>query len=233
MQVAAVLVKLFILSHQSTTYTTQQNGPSNRIDPLNPLKLHTTVAIQIEQTELLTDVPSAVIETICSILELSPFSLVEVEGTHLDTVTVKLKHISPTALKDAAATDCVLAALLKIQSAESSGEGGGGGGTGTGAGTGTGTRTREGQRIRTRDIESTSSIYSDSDDYDNGDAQQRGWRGRGGGKGYGDLVPEFRVSLLHLVNESTSIIFEAEKGAVYRTVTAMTRCVRTSFVSAH
>ena len=227
MQIAAVLIRLFIpltLSSTSTSTSTfphmAKHGKSS--DPTNPLNLHSTVAIQVDQTELITDVPSAVIETICSILELSPFCLVEVEGTHLDTVTVKLKHITPTALQIAAATDCVLAALLKIQLIEVGGGVGGVGGVGAG----------ERNRVRSREIESTSNMYSDSDD-DYGTAQDNklGRRGVGVGvgggssTGYGDLVPQFCVSLLHLVNESTSVIFEAEKGAMYSTVTAMTRYV--------
>ena len=232
MQVAAVLVRLFIPLNQpaASTHTVQQDRtfstPVGTFDPLNRLNLHTTVAIQVDQTELITDVPSAVVETICSILELSPFSLVEVQGTHLDTVTVKLKHITPTALQTAAATDCVLAALLKIQAAESKwagrgggGGGGGGGGAGAGAGTWAG---GEVKRMRTREIESTSNMYSDNDD-DDDDGQKGRWGARGNTLGYGDLVPEFCVSLLFLVAESTAVIFEAERGAMYCTVTAMTR----------
>jgi hypothetical protein len=235
MQVAAVLVRLFIPLNQPSTpaHTVQQystlNTPGGSFDPLNRLNLHTTVAIQVDQTELITDVPSAVVETICSILELSPFSLVEVQGTHLDTVTVKLKHITPTALQTAAATDCVLAALLKIQAAESKWVGrggGGGGGAGAGAGgRGTGTGTWAGgeeKRMRTREVESSSNMYSDSDD-DNDDEQKGRWGARGTTLGYGDLVPEFCVSLLFLVTESTAVIFEAERGSMYSTVTAMTR----------
>ena len=233
-QIAAVLIRLFVPLTLSSTYTSTSTITSTSTsthmakhckysDPTNPLNLHATVAIQVDQTELTTDVPSAVIETICSILELSPFRLVEVEGTHLDTVTVKLKHITPTALQVAAATDCVLAALLKIQLTESKEVGGGSGGGGIG-----GVRAGECNRVRSREIESTSNMYSDNDD-DYGSAQDIKLGGRGGGnsKGYGDLVPQFCVSLLHLVNESTSVIFEAEKGAMYSTVTAMTRYVRT------
>ena len=229
MQVAAVLVRLFIPFNQPSapTHTVQQystlSTPGSNFDPLNRLNLHTTVAIQVDQTELITDVPSAVVETICSILELSPFSLVEVQGTHLDTVTVKLKHITPTALQTAAATDCVLAALLKIQAAESKWVGrggGGGGGGGAGAGTWAG---GEVKRMRTREVESTSNMYSDNDDDD--DEEKGRWGARGNTLGYGDLVPEFCVSLLFLVNESTAVIFEAERGAMCSTVTAMTRYI--------
>jgi hypothetical protein len=100
------------------------------------LELQPMVAINLDLAELSTDLPSAVIETVFSILELPPFSLVQVkgsssflyifslslslllsltlyllplfiisllstqvEGTHLDTVTIKLKHITPTTLK--------------------------------------------------------------------------------------------------------------------------------------
>ena len=80
------------------------------------------------------------------------------------------------------------------------------------------------KRTRTREVESTNNMYSDNDD-DNEDGQKGRWGARGNTLGYGDLVPEFCVSLLFLVAESTAVIFEAERGAVYSTVTAMTRYI--------
>lgn len=61
------------------------------------------------------DVAGAVVETVLSILELPSFGLVELEGTHLNLLSVKLRYANLQVLQKAADAEPVLAALLRLR----------------------------------------------------------------------------------------------------------------------
>ena len=114
----------------------------------------------------------------------------------------KLKHETPTALRSAACTDSVLAALMKMQI---------GSGSGSGSGTKQGWVSKKRQRV---------DFYTNDDE----DSEGEGGGGGGGGgdcnSGYGGLIPQFTVSLLNLAVESTQIT--AQRASPH-TVTPMDR----------
>ena len=55
------------------------------------------------------------VETVLSILELPSFGLVELQGTHLNVLSVKLRYANLQVLHKAAAAEPVLAALLRLR----------------------------------------------------------------------------------------------------------------------
>ena len=74
------------------------------------------LCIPFESFEKNTDCSSAVLETMLSILELAPFSLITVEGIHMDKISGKFRQ-SEQAIKALAAEDPVLRAILTLSTA--------------------------------------------------------------------------------------------------------------------
>lgn len=137
--------------------------------------------------------------------------------------------MTPTALKVAASTDCVLAALLRLQVSIS---------VNSRNGLKYGQRAGEIdnisiQRKREREID----FLDDSEtDLHLAQGPGRGHQGWGqdnrrqqepssSAEGYTGLIPQFSVSLLTLTMESTAVIFEAERGGGggESSITPMTR----------
>ena len=71
------------------------------------------LCISFESFEKKTDCSSAVLETMLSILELAPFSLVTVEGIHMDKISGKFRK-SEQAINTLAVDDPILRAILTL-----------------------------------------------------------------------------------------------------------------------
>ena len=77
--------------------------------------LISTLSLPFTHCQASCDVAGAVVETVLSILELPSFGLVELEGTHLNLLSVKLRYANLQVLHKAAEAEPVLAALLRLR----------------------------------------------------------------------------------------------------------------------
>jgi hypothetical protein len=77
--------------------------------------LQTEVALLVEPLEKKLDLQSSAIETVLSVLELDPYRLLTVEGTHFDTVVGRFR-VSDMRLSALAKEDILVGALLKTNS---------------------------------------------------------------------------------------------------------------------
>ena len=103
-----------MVSLASTDWIGKSPG-RNYIDnsPSQKYSFRQILCIPFESFENNTDCSSAVLETMLSILELAPFSLITVEGIHMDKISGKFRQ-SEQAIKALAAEDPVLRAILTL-----------------------------------------------------------------------------------------------------------------------
>ena len=105
-QIAALLMKVFQLNSADTV----QTGPGIRQFMAHcPLKAE--ISLLLEPLEAAIDISSTVVETVMSVLELPPYSLLAIEGTHYDTVKGRFRSTATEAL---AQEDVLVAALIAV-----------------------------------------------------------------------------------------------------------------------
>jgi hypothetical protein len=104
-QIAALLLQVFQLREHtdSTTKTASAMGQY-----LTQAPFATSVSLLLEQIESTIDISSAAVETILSILELPPFNLVVIEGTHFDSVKGRFRRSTEVLEKE----DILIAAMV-------------------------------------------------------------------------------------------------------------------------
>jgi hypothetical protein len=102
-QIAALLMKVFQLSDAAPT--------ADRSDMrgfLSQFPLQPQVSLLLEPLEATMDISSTVVETIMSVLELPPYNLVVIEGTHFDTIKGRFRMSAEALAKE----DILVAALV-------------------------------------------------------------------------------------------------------------------------
>lgn len=107
-QIAALLAQVFQLQDSRAA-----TDPSGSVDAgigqfLAQSPFETSVALPLERLETTTDISSAAVETILSVLELPPYNLVVIEGTHFDTVKGRFRRSTEALEKD----DILVAAMV-------------------------------------------------------------------------------------------------------------------------
>jgi hypothetical protein len=104
-QIAALLLQVFQL-REHTDSATKTTGGMGRY--LTQAPFTTNVSLLLEQIESTIDISSAAVETILSILELPPFNVVVIEGTHFDSVKGRFRRSTEVLEKE----DILIAAMV-------------------------------------------------------------------------------------------------------------------------
>jgi hypothetical protein len=104
-QIAALLLQVFQLREHTDSATKTTGGMGQY---LAQAPFTTNVSLLLEQIESTIDISSAAVETILSILELPPFNLVVIEGTHFDSVKGRFRRSTEALEKE----DILIAAMV-------------------------------------------------------------------------------------------------------------------------
>jgi hypothetical protein len=104
-QIAALLLQVFQL-REHTDSAAKTTGGMGQYLAQAPFAIN--VSLLLEQIESTIDISSAAVETILSILELPPFNLVVIEGTHFDSVKGRFRRSTEVLEKE----DILIAAMV-------------------------------------------------------------------------------------------------------------------------